>query len=202
MMFKIETVSGVNKHMLTRSLPVCAWLLWSSVAHATQTCQPGDIPATTPTSQFTDNHDGTATDTKTGLMWKRCSEGQTWNSANATCDGSTAYHVWAGALNKAKAANETGFAGHNDWRVPNYTELQSIVERQCVSPAINLNIFPNTYTGMPFWSSSPYPSYSSWAWFVSFGYGTGGGHPKNGFIAQPPPKPPMLVPFQLRLVRG
>lgn len=41
---------------------------------------------------FTDNGDGTVTDTKTGLIWMRCSMGQTWN--NATCREMTNIYTW------------------------------------------------------------------------------------------------------------
>jgi hypothetical protein len=38
---------------------------------------------------FTDNADGTVTDSTTGLTWKHCSEGQTW--AGSSCTGPLTY---------------------------------------------------------------------------------------------------------------
>ncbi len=57
--------------------------LSAALTAGAQTCNHDSIPATAPASRFSDNGDGTATDTLTGLLWKRCSEGQTWDGA--TC---------------------------------------------------------------------------------------------------------------------
>lgn len=121
------------------------------VVGVAQTCKPESIPASTPTGRFTDHADGTVTDNQTGLMWKKCSEGQTWNSATNGCDGSAALYTWKAALERAQAVNGGGSTG---WRVPNIKELNSIVEVQCAEPAINLAVFPNTPSGA-FWTSSP-----------------------------------------------
>lgn len=40
--------------------------------------------AFTTTSDFIDNQNGTVTQKTTGLIWQRCSIGQTWNGS--TCD--------------------------------------------------------------------------------------------------------------------
>jgi len=128
-----------------------------------QTCQTASIPATTLTSRFKDNNNGTVSDTKTGLMWKKCSEGQ----SGSTCEGSAATYNWQQALQQAQTVNNGGgFAGHSDWRVPNVKELLSIVEEQCVDPAINLTVFPNT-PNFVFWSSSPSAYGSDYAWYVA-----------------------------------
>jgi hypothetical protein len=55
------------------------WLLVLILAVAmaqalAQTCR-DDIMASAPDSRFTDNSDGTVTDSATGLIWKQCSEG-------------------------------------------------------------------------------------------------------------------------------
>jgi hypothetical protein len=125
----------------------------------------GTVPATTPDSRFSDNGDGTVTDIKTGLVWKRCSEGQNWDGA--TCTGTATTMNWQGAL---QAGATSTFAAKNDWRLPNSKELGSIVERQCVNPSINSIIFPNTPSPY-FWSGSPYAGDSNFAWYVYFYYG-------------------------------
>ena len=60
-----------------------------------------------------------------------------------------------------------GFAGYTDWRLPNQKELQSIVERQCVSPSVNAGVFPATVNTF-YWSASPYAGSSTTAWGVGF----------------------------------
>ena len=123
----------------------------------------GSLPLTTPTSDFTDNQDGTVTHKRTGLMWQRCAVGQTWTGS--TCSGTASYYTYDQAI-----ALTSRFAGHSDWRVPNANELVSIVKYDAYDPAINTTLFPNTPIDM-FWSSSPNVGDSSDAWDVYFGYG-------------------------------
>jgi hypothetical protein len=120
------------------------------------------VPATTPDSRFSDNGDGTVTDIKTGLVWKRCSEGQVWDGT--TCAGTESNYTWQTAL---QAGVASAFAGKSDWRLPNIKELGSIVERQCFDPAINAIVFPNTPSSS-FWSGSPCAGASNDAWLVDF----------------------------------
>jgi hypothetical protein len=140
-------------------------LILLPVIVSAQTCQTASIPATTPTSRFTVNSNGTVADTKTGLMWKKCSEGQSGTDCSS---GEAATYTWQQALQQAQTVNSGGFAGYSDWRVPNVKELVSITEKQCVYPAINLTVFPNTPSVWWFWSSSPYADNSGDAWIVYF----------------------------------
>ena len=114
----------------------------------------------TPTSAFTDNLDGTVTHALTGLMWKRCAQGQAWNGA--TCTGTATPATWSGAL-AAAVAETTG--GHNDWRLPNKNELGSLAESCGYSPAINQTLFPATPVSN-FWSSSSVVPNPTYAWIV------------------------------------
>ena len=167
---------------ITLGIALCL-LLTNSFA---QTCK-DSISETTPTERFNDQHDGTVLDSKTNLIWKRCSEGQTWDGT--TCAGSASTYTWQGALSATEALNTgEGFAGETDWRVPNIKELDSIVELKCYSPAINLSVFPNTPSAVV-WSSSPYASSSYYAWYVSFSDGNDVAYFKNDYI-------------QVRLVRS
>lgn len=108
-----------------------------------------NITPSTPTSRFTINDNGTVTDTQTGLMWMRCSLGQTWDGA--TCTGETSIYTWRQALS---ASTDNNFAGFGDWYLPNIKELASIAELSCYNPAINLSVFPGT-PSTQYWSSSP-----------------------------------------------
>ena len=135
-------------------------------AHSSAATCRNDITASTPDQDFTLHNDGTVTHNSTGLMWMRCSLGQTWDGS--TCTGAASTFTWQNALGAAQSHN---FAGHSDWRLPNKNELASLVEQRCVSPAINSKIFPSTPTGGSFWSSSPHAGYSDDAWGVDFGGG-------------------------------
>jgi len=149
-------------------------LLWSHQAVAVQVCQSLTIKASAPASRFIVNGNGTVTDNKTHLTWKRCSEGQTWTGT--TCTGAaTALNVQS-ALNAAVTFNANGgLGGFTDWRVPNMKELQSIIEQQCITPSINTSIFPATVSNF-YWSSSP-DSASGGGYFlaVDFNNGVSGG---------------------------
>lgn len=100
------------------------------------------------------------TDLTTGLMWKRCSEGQT----GATCAGAPSTHSWTQALTVANGATHAGFT---DWRLPNADELFSLVESGCFGPAINTLIFPST-VAEGYWSSTTVAAQPASAWKVVF----------------------------------
>jgi len=149
------------------SLCLILALLVSSNGFAAQTCNTA-IPASTPTSRFVDHGNGTVTDTKTGLMWKQCTEGL---SGAGCATGTAATYTWQGALQAAQTLNTNGgFAGFTDWRVPNVKELQSIVEFQCATPTINATIFPATVVGW-YWTASRDVNSNFTVWTITFGYG-------------------------------
>ncbi|HEC15771.1 MAG TPA: DUF1566 domain-containing protein [Sedimenticola sp.] len=133
-----------------------------------QGCQP-DIARYTPAERFENTADGAIMDKQTGLMWKTCSEGQTWRRDG--CQGDAGVYSWQEALLRAEAVNRGGgYAGHSDWRVPNIKELDSLVELACFEPAINVEVFPDTPPGY-FWAASPYLSDSEFAWGIGFRHG-------------------------------
>ena len=132
---------------------VCAFLLASSAG--AQICKEDSINQTTDPDRFVIHDDGTVTDAQTGLMWSVCAIGQTYNEG--TCAGAARSMDWNAALQAAQTVNSAGgIAGHTGWRLPNIKELGSLVEYQCHSPAINLEVFPDT-PNSTFWSSTPYP---------------------------------------------
>jgi uncharacterized repeat protein (TIGR01451 family) len=140
-------------------------------------------PLNTPTTDFTDNKDGTVTHKKTGLMWQRCSIGQTWDGT--TCSGSASSMTWDDATKQIST-----LASQSDWRLPTENELKTIVEYNAYKPAINSSIFPNTPTNVWFWSASVNAANPGYAWVVNFNYGgRGDDYLKNGGSA-------------VRLVRG
>ncbi len=140
-----------------------------------QTCR-DSIIASTPASNFTIHNDGTVTHNTTGLMWMRCSLGQIWDGK--ACSGTAIGLSWQSALENAVGLS---FGGYDDWRVPNRSELESILEERCNSPAINLAVFPATPSSY-FWTSSPYAGLSHGAWSIDFGYGSVNATVKSGRI--------------------
>ena len=130
-----------------------------------------------PDERYSDLADGTVVDNRTGLMWKKCSEGL---SGSSCATGSATTHTWQGALNLAQQATD---AGYNDWRLPNIKELASLAAHDRYNPAINSVVFPNTQSS-GYWSSSPYAYYSGNAWLLYFssGYDYGGYRNLNYYV--------------------
>ncbi|WP_198013777.1 Lcl C-terminal domain-containing protein [Desulforegula conservatrix] len=86
-------------------------------------------------NSFQANSDSTVSDLATGLMWSKDDSRQGMN--------------WADALAWVQAQNAANYLGHNDWRLPNAKELQSIVDytrspSTTNSPAIDINYFNST----------------------------------------------------------
>lgn len=96
-------------------------------------------------NRFIDNGDGTISDLATGLMWTKADSGKPMD--------------WEHALAWAESQRT---AGHDDWRLPNAKELQSIVDynrapdapgRAQQGPAID-PVFDITDPASYFWSST------------------------------------------------
>jgi serine/threonine protein kinase len=140
---------------------------------------------TEPNCRYTDNGDGTVTDIKTGLMWKRCSEGQTWDGT--TCLGQAGTMNWSQAMPNEWQKQWPPFAGYADWRMPTINELLTLVycssgrpktwndtggwcDGNYEKPTIDQTAFPNTPSSAV-WSGSPDANDSYYAWVVHFGVG-------------------------------
>jgi hypothetical protein len=128
--------------------------------------------------QYIDNCDGTITDTKTGLMWKRCTEGL----SGVNCEeGKANEYKWHDA---AKRFRNVEYAGYADWRLPTIDELKTLVycskgvidqdDSECnndsETPTINQQAFPNT-EAWTYWSGSLYADNPDYAWYVYFSKG-------------------------------
>lgn len=100
-------------------------------------------------------------DTKTKLVWARCSVGQTWSGT--TCTGTATGMTHEAALTHATT--------HTGWRLPNVKELASLADKGCRNPAIDVSVFPNTVSN-PYWTLSPYVGLSNDAGFVNFNNGS------------------------------
>ena len=139
------------------------------------TGQDGDLAAGVewPDTRFTTNQDGTVTDNLTGLMWVSAPD--------------SIGRTWAGALTYI---NNLNFAGHTDWRLPNVSELESLLHAGEINTAawLNLQGFQNVQANW-YWSSTTVSDldFSSYAYITDLWNGTTGGQSKetNNIYAWP-----------------
>ncbi|MCG7904760.1 MAG: DUF1566 domain-containing protein [Candidatus Thiodiazotropha weberae] len=98
------------------------------------------------------NRDGTVSDAALELMWQQRDDGQPrdWSQALAYCEG----------LN---------LAGHNDWRLPNIKELQTLVDYRYSDPAIDPRFFKQQDKAGWFWSSTTHGENPAMASYICFG---------------------------------
>jgi hypothetical protein len=119
--------------------------------------------ADAPPGHFQINGDGTVTDTKTGLVWQQTVSASTYTQFMAV---------------SYCAANTASLPG-TGWRLPSYTELQTLVDDTRKFPSIDPTAFPSTPLEI-FWSSSSYvPPNAGLAWYVSFELGYGNSDDPN-----------------------
>ena len=92
--------------------------------------------------------------------------GLTWQQQSSTLDPLN----WMSAL---RHCEELDYAGQTDWRLPNVTELLSIVdEKRTAAPAINLDFFTGFNAFAGFWTSTSSRTNASAAYVVHFEGGT------------------------------
>ena len=72
-----------------------------------------------------DRNLGIIKDSRTGLMWQRCSIGRKWNVQQQTCEGDATKASW---LNMVELASKNRYAGFNDWRFPTVDELNFLID--------------------------------------------------------------------------
>ncbi len=150
-------------------------------------------------ARYVDNGDGTITDNLTGLVWEKKSDNGDVHDVNNTYSWSTG-SPWNGdgtAFTSflavgATSLNEAGFAGANDWRLPTFAELQTILlpepypctTNPCVDSAFDsgctggcsVTTCSCTNSSSYSWSSTTYQYDPTYAWIVTFydgwvGYG-------------------------------
>lgn len=99
-------------------------------------------------------------DHRTGLVWRRCAEGQRWDGTHCAGEALLMPHLVA----IAHAASQPG------WRLPTMPELYSLVEPERRDPALDAAVFPDTPLHW-FWTSTVTTSRLTHAWLVHFGVG-------------------------------
>jgi hypothetical protein len=113
---------------------------------------------------YTDNGNGTVTDSGKGLIWQKCTAGQETTLGNCSTGSAVAY-TWSSAITYCEGLT---LGGRTDWRLPNINELRSIVDYAKTSaPTIDSIAFPNTWS-FAYWSSSTYAQNTILAWSVYF----------------------------------
>jgi hypothetical protein len=129
-------------------------------------------------NSFIDNGDGTISDQATGLMWQQA-------------DSAAGYN-WQEALAYAEGLD---FAGHDDWRLPNAKELQSILDytrspathgTAAIDPLFICSTITDEGGGSDFpfyWSGTTHANWTATPGEAGayFAFGTG-----YGFMEQPP----------------
>ena len=121
---------------------------------------------------------GEAFDGKTGLTWKRCSQGMTWDGKRG-CAGAPAFASLDQAIKSAKAAGP-------QWRVPSGPELESIVDMSCGSPVVDKTVFPDITPdedgAAPYWTTNAVGA-ANLVYFFDFMSGRADGHSRGFELA-------------------
>ena len=129
-----------------------------------------------PSPRFTDNGDGTVTDNLTGLMWAK-----TANLAGAM--------TWSDALDYA---NNLSLGGEGcdssciDWRIPNRSELESLLDFSNYNPALPSG-HPFTNMTSYIWSSTSYASATQLVWL---------GHPNGYWVTYNKARTHLVLPVR------
>jgi hypothetical protein len=122
-----------------------------------------------PVPRFSDWNDGTVTDNLTGLMWAK----------NANAPGPSAcapetYKTWQDALDYVACLNSNNYLGYNNWRLPNWKELRSLIDSSNFDPALPLGHPFNsvqTRNYISYWSSTTYADITNVPWVILMWYG-------------------------------
>lgn len=128
-----------------------------------------EIARNKPDIIYKDYGNGMVMDTKTRLIWQKCSMGQAYSGG--ACVGDAASYSWDQAISITESANESSMLGYNDWRIPNAKELLSLSDFSCDSPSINEMVFPMTPAAGRYWSSTPVASLSNRIWIANLSTG-------------------------------
>lgn len=148
------------------------------------------------------NGNGTISDANSGLMWEVKDNAGGLHDRDNQYTWTDSFDVFLAALNNRCDGNETtpctqnsdcigignqlcGHAGYRDWRMPNRTELQTILNLAASTPAVpaafntacpsNCTISTCSCTRATavakYWSSSTYAGTANFTWYVDFGAG-------------------------------
>ena len=139
--------------------------------------------------RFADLGDGTVLDRLTELQWEQ-------KTADASVHDRDNLYPWTGATTPADGTVFTAFlatlntppcfAGHCDWRLPNFYELQTLLATPypCpVSPCVDPALGPSSTVTAFYWSSMTKVDWPTTAWDVLFSDGSVSWSPKTFSLA-------------------
>lgn len=118
---------------------------------------------------------GTVEDVRTGLVWEKLSWDGSIHDYNLV-------YTWDTAAAKIAALNTAQFAGYTDWRLPNRSELESLVSQAYVGPAVEPSFNVSCGAGCTvltcsctqstdYWTSTTVAAIPGLAWQVDFAFG-------------------------------
>ena len=110
-------------------------------------------PPPTVAAHFSDNGDGTITDHLTDLIWQKTPAPDSMS--------------WENAL---VFAENLSLAGHDDWRLPNIKELQSLNDETVANPSLPTQFFPKIGV-KKYWSGTSLPNQTTRAWYLFTRFG-------------------------------
>jgi sulfatase modifying factor 1 len=138
----------------------CSYGYIAEDVDGTNVCAPdfpvwGVRPESPPPSWFTDNGDGTVSDSQSGMLWQKGDNGSKLSQSGAIsyCQGLT-------------------LGGKSNWRLPTDAELQTLLDYGVPAPGPKVPaVFSASTTMDGLWTASPLASDPTWEWIVAAWWG-------------------------------
>jgi hypothetical protein len=133
------------------------------------------IGAAWPHPRFIANPDTTVTDAMTGLAWAPsgnvlAARDPKWEKMGTAFDGAV---TWQHAFHYVAKLNAERYLGHDDWRLPNFKELASLLNYGEANSAAWLNDqgFTRAQDMDYYWCSTSFPANAVYAWAIDLKFG-------------------------------
>ncbi len=121
-----------------------------------------------------DDNTSIVTDHGTGLQWQDDEAVKTVRKQwTATANYNAGDYMNTSGDTATTYCDALTLAGYTDWRLPNRSELEGIVDHSTTNPSIDTSVFMNT-ASVYYWSSTTNAYSTSAAWLVYFGNGYAG----------------------------
>jgi len=169
-------VARAGTIMLPRTGQASCYSAEGVVIPCANTGQDGDKQAGVPwpSSRFTDNRDGTVTDTMTGLVWLKDANCTETVGGVARASGLLSWPAaltWCNNLASGKCGlSDNSAAG--EWRLPNINEMRSLVDYGRHDPALPAGHPFANVRSVWYWSSTTNPVYTGGAYNVGMSRGS------------------------------